>query len=766
MINDTKKKIHASLMMFTLAGVMFFPLINLDFETSIPLSRLDNCQWWNDEWPYRKLITINHTKISTNLMNFPMLISLSSDIELAEAAQLTGQDIVFVRYTDNSTVLAHEIEFFNCTTGQLIAWVNVTFVNATSDTKLWMYYGNPTCPPQENIIGTWDSNYVMVQHLNETESTLYDSTSYHNDGLSNGTNFTTAAKIDGGQFYNGNDKIVVNNFTHSPSALTLEAWVYRDNTSFIYIACKGIYSLTSNDWILYLRNNQPADKGIDFSVQNHSSYIRKGDTPVGCWFYLTATYENGNAALYFNGTQIGTATGWPSIPNNYPHLGLGNDYLGYEGGLYPMTDVKLDEIRVSRISRNSSWIATCYSNQNDPESFYSVGDEEQYEYTLTTISIPPEGGIIIVSPDPPYYYNDLVLLTAIPNPGYLFDQWGGDLTGNENPASLLIDGNKSITAFFLFENNPPVAINDSATVLENSSNNTIDVLANDYDPDGDNLTITLITQPISGVSFQDGSYVYYTPDIGYTGSDFFTYNISDGQGGYDSATVFITVLPLNSPPYSPSEPNPENGETNVSIMANLEWIGGDPDPDDIVLYDVYFGLTPTPDLVSANQSATTYDPGVLTYETSYYWRIVSWDTRNVSAEGDLWQFTTETEEHGEIMVNIMCPLENSFYIRNQRLFSLPQTTIVYGPITITAEVTADSEVTRVEFYIDGRLKKTDLIPPYTYRWAPLLCFKHVITVKAYDAESHIASDEITVFKWRIHPLILWSGLYLLKGLIK
>ena len=308
-------------------------------------------------------------------------------------------------------------------------------------------------------------------------------------------------------------------------------------------------------------------------------------------------------------------------------------------------------------------------------------------------------------------------------------------------------------------------MNDSATVLENSSNNTIDVLANDYDPDGDNLTITLMTQPISGVSFHDGSYVYYTPDIGYIGSDFFTYNISDGQGGFDSAAVNITVLPLNSPPYPPSEPNPKNGESNVSIMANLEWIGGDPDPDDIVLYDVYFGMTPTPALVSANQSATTYDPALM-YGVTYYWRIVSWDTHNASTEGELWQFTTETEEQPGITVNITRPLGNSFYLRNRRLFSLPGATIVYGPMTITAEVTADSEVARVEFFIDGKLKKTDLIPPYTYRWAPLLCFKHVITVKAYDAESHIASDEITVFKWRLHPLILWSGAYLLQGLIK
>jgi hypothetical protein len=66
---------------------------------------------------------------------------------------------------------------------------------------------------------------------------------------------------------------------------------------------------------------------------------------------------------------------------------------------------------------------------------------------------------------------------------------------------------------------------------------------------------------------------------------------------------------------------------------------------------------------------------------------------------------------------------------------------VYGPITITAEVTSDSEVKRVEFYVDGRLKKIDFFPPYTYRWAPLWCFNHEIMVKAYDINENTASDE-------------------------
>ncbi len=50
----------------------------------------------------------------------------------------------------------------------------------------------------------------------------------------------------------------------------------------------------------------------------------------------------------------------------------------------------------------------------------------------------------------------------------------------------------------------------------------------------------------------------------------------------------------------------------------LGWTSGDPDAGDTVTYDVYFGTSDNPPLVSNDQSATTYDPGTLSYSTHYY----------------------------------------------------------------------------------------------------------------------------------------------------
>jgi hypothetical protein len=96
---------------------------------------------------------------------------------------------------------------------------------------------------------------------------------------------------------------------------------------------------------------------------------------------------------------------------------------------------------------------------------------------------------------------------------------------------------------------------------------------------------------------------------------------------------FTTGVQPNQPPNVPSNPNPSNGSTGVSINADLSWTGGDPDPGDTVAYDVYFGASSSPPKVVSNQSGLSYDPGTLNYNTYYYWKIVAWDNHGASTVG-------------------------------------------------------------------------------------------------------------------------------------
>ncbi len=98
---------------------------------------------------------------------------------------------------------------------------------------------------------------------------------------------------------------------------------------------------------------------------------------------------------------------------------------------------------------------------------------------------------------------------------------------------------------------------------------------------------------------------------------------------------------INQAPKIPTGPMPEDGAPHVDIDADLSWTGGDPNPEDTVTYDVYFGTDTPPPLVATHQSATTYDPGTMIYDTTYYWQIVAWDNHDTSTAGPVWSFITD-----------------------------------------------------------------------------------------------------------------------------
>ncbi|MDP2055760.1 MAG: Ig-like domain-containing protein, partial [Acidobacteriota bacterium] len=110
-----------------------------------------------------------------------------------------------------------------------------------------------------------------------------------------------------------------------------------------------------------------------------------------------------------------------------------------------------------------------------------------------------------------------------------------DGRGGSAPANVVIT--------VVLVNDDPIAVDDTAVTLGGAV--TIEVLANDSDPDGDPVTITgIAVAPAKGSATIDGSSIIYTPtSMVYDGADTFTYAIEDGQGGTASATVTIATPP-------------------------------------------------------------------------------------------------------------------------------------------------------------------------------------------------------------------------------
>ncbi|PWB81758.1 MAG: hypothetical protein C3F08_01235, partial [Candidatus Methylomirabilota bacterium] len=126
-------------------------------------------------------------------------------------------------------------------------------------------------------------------------------------------------------------------------------------------------------------------------------------------------------------------------------------------------------------------------------------------------------------------------------------------------------------------NRPPVAQNDTAITDENASVG-IAVLGNDGDPDGDPLTITTVTQGTNGGTVAiNGVTATYTPPANWSGTDSFTYTISDGRGGTASATVTVTVKPINRSPTVTLRADQTSGVPPLAVAFTAT--ASDPDGD-------------------------------------------------------------------------------------------------------------------------------------------------------------------------------------------
>ncbi|CAB1059836.1 hypothetical protein D1BOALGB6SA_4601, partial [Olavius sp. associated proteobacterium Delta 1] len=112
----------------------------------------------------------------------------------------------------------------------------------------------------------------------------------------------------------------------------------------------------------------------------------------------------------------------------------------------------------------------------------------------------------------------------------------------------------------------------------------------------------------------------------------------------------ISTPPTNSPPFTPKNPSPSNGAVRVPVINEgtpqdvaLSWAGGDPNPWDTVLYDVYLGSDPENlALVAESHPTSDYAAAGLDEGTTYYWQIVSRDdgAGGLETSGPVWHFTT------------------------------------------------------------------------------------------------------------------------------
>ena len=123
-----------------------------------------------------------------------------------------------------------------------------------------------------------------------------------------------------------------------------------------------------------------------------------------------------------------------------------------------------------------------------------------------------------------------------------------DLNGTDTFAYTIADGRggqagATVTVDIAPQNDPPIAVDDEAFVLE-ASRVEVDVLANDSDVDGDVLVVRVVDEPRRGkVSLEDDGRILYLAERASAGTDAFTYSVDDGTAEPVIATVTVTIFP-------------------------------------------------------------------------------------------------------------------------------------------------------------------------------------------------------------------------------
>lgn len=172
------------------------------------------------------------------------------------------------------------------------------------------------------------------------------------------------------------------------------------------------------------------------------------------------------------------------------------------------------------------------------------------------------------------------------------------------------------TAYTLFAQHAPVAANDTFTITVNQQV-TLPVLANDYDIDGDPLTITILPgTPLHGSASVQGTTIQYQTAFNYTGTDSIAYSLCDNTGLCDTATVYLIIPTVNGPvALNDTFAISKNQAVTLPVLSNDYDPAGDPLTISLV-------TLPPHGMATVNASVVDYSPTLNYIGTDFFYYAV------------------------------------------------------------------------------------------------------------------------------------------------
>jgi len=326
-------------------------------------------------WTRRIPITIPAGRVSADLVDFPLLVSLT-DADIGSQAQPDGADLRFTA-ADGTTPLSHELERFVAGTGEVVAWVRVPLVTAAVDTVIHLYYGATDAPSQANTADVWPAVADGIWHLERDPSgsapQLDDVSRTNRDGLSLGSmtgSDLVAGRIGSGIDFDGADD-ALEAAPASPGAggaFTASAWVRPDSNATTMTVLANAVDATERRFDLTITPVGGARVRVVLGSGEVVATSGAGSVPVGVWTYLAVRWDGATLQLIVDNTVAVTAPATGTMQSTAPMpLTVGNLATQDDG-----FDGVIDEVRIESFARSIAWILATSQNRANP-TFLTIG---------------------------------------------------------------------------------------------------------------------------------------------------------------------------------------------------------------------------------------------------------------------------------------------------------------------------------------------------------------------------------------------------------
>jgi len=290
------------------------------------------------------------------------------------------------------------------------------------------------------------SGLVNYWKFDETSgTTAYDAHGSNDGTITGGVSINQTGKLGKSFYFDGSDDYVtLSSIPHTGTGdFSIFAWVKTtDSGSRRTIINYGTTGISSNEE-LYLYKEDTNGK-LKFDLRNFGGPTSSVAINDGNWKHVGVVNNGGTIQLYVNGVASGPSQSMsPNIKTGSQQIGCDTD----AGGPENLWLGNIDEVGIWNRALTADEVSNLYNNGDGlPYPFTGTGGVTYY--TLTTVANPTDGGTINPTGGS-YSSGSVVSITASANTGYSFNNWSGDASGSDNPLSVTMSSDKTITGNFV-----------------------------------------------------------------------------------------------------------------------------------------------------------------------------------------------------------------------------------------------------------------------------------------------------------------------------